>query len=45
MSADATPGRIRRLHEAGAVHYLTKPIDVPRLLEILDEFCAADQPG
>jgi CheY-like chemotaxis protein len=39
MSADATPGRIQRLRDAGAVQYLTKPIDVPTLLGLLDEFC------
>ena len=37
VSADATPRQIERLRAAGARDYLTKPIDVPRFLEILDE--------
>jgi signal transduction histidine kinase/ActR/RegA family two-component response regulator len=37
ISADATPGEIRRLREAGATDYLTKPLDVEKLLHILDE--------
>ena len=37
ISADATAGQIRRLLEAGATDYLTKPLDVERLLRILDE--------
>lgn len=40
VSADATPGQIRRLLSAGAAHYLTKPIDVTELLRLLDEVCA-----
>ena len=37
ISADATPGQIRRLLDAGLTDYLTKPIDVERLLRVLDE--------
>jgi CheY-like chemotaxis protein len=37
VSADATPGHIQRLLNAGALTYLTKPIDVSSLLRILDE--------
>jgi PAS domain S-box-containing protein len=37
VSADATPGRLQRLVSAGAVGYLTKPIDVRELLQFLDE--------
>ena len=37
LSADATPGQIRRLMEAGAADYLTKPLDVRRFLEVVDE--------
>ncbi len=37
VSADATPGRIRRLLTAGATAYLTKPIDVPQLLHLVDQ--------
>jgi PAS domain S-box-containing protein len=36
LSADATPGRIRRLLGAGARAYLTKPLDVRQLLALLD---------
>jgi PAS domain S-box-containing protein len=37
LSADATPGQIERLREQGASEYLTKPLDVTRFLEVLDE--------
>jgi hypothetical protein len=37
LSADATPGEIQRLRAAGATDYLTKPLDVEKLLHILDE--------
>ena len=37
LSADATPGQVQRLLAAGARAYLTKPLDVRRLLTILDE--------
>jgi signal transduction histidine kinase/ActR/RegA family two-component response regulator len=36
ISADATPGQIQRLLAAGARDYLTKPIDVARLMELLE---------
>jgi signal transduction histidine kinase/ActR/RegA family two-component response regulator len=35
LSADASPGQIRRLREAGAAAYLTKPIDLRELLEVV----------
>jgi CheY-like chemotaxis protein len=38
VSADATAGHIRRLLEAGANEYLTKPLDLVRLLEVLDQY-------
>jgi PAS domain S-box-containing protein len=41
MSADATAGRVSRLMEAGAVDYLTKPIDVSRFLGVIDRWCGA----
>ena len=44
MSADATAGRVSRLLEAGAVDYLTKPIDVTRFLAVIDQWCAATAP-
>jgi CheY-like chemotaxis protein len=37
LSADATPGRIRRLLDAGAADYLSKPLDVRRFLDVVDE--------
>ncbi len=36
LSADVTPGRIDRILDAGAVGYLSKPVDVPRLIDYLD---------
>jgi PAS domain S-box-containing protein len=35
VSADATPTQIHRLLEGGAVEYLTKPLDVRRLLGVM----------
>jgi len=40
ISADATPGQIRRLLDAGARDYLTKPIEVSRFFQVVDTFCA-----
>ena len=37
ISADATPGTIVRVRNAGARHYLTKPIDVEEFLQALEE--------
>ncbi len=36
VSADATPGRIRRMLSLGVEEYLTKPIDVEALLKVVD---------
>jgi signal transduction histidine kinase/CheY-like chemotaxis protein len=36
VSADATEGRVRRVLDAGAADYLSKPIDVRKLLELVD---------
>jgi DNA-binding response OmpR family regulator len=36
LSADATEDRIRRLVAAGARTYLTKPLHIGRLLEVVD---------
>jgi signal transduction histidine kinase/ActR/RegA family two-component response regulator len=36
VSADATPGQIRRMRELGAADYLTKPLDITRFLQVLD---------
>jgi PAS domain S-box-containing protein len=38
ISADATGPQIERLRAAGAWDYLTKPINVPRFLRLLDRF-------
>jgi CheY-like chemotaxis protein len=35
LSADASPGQVRRLREAGAAAFLTKPIDLQELLEVV----------
>ena len=35
LSADATPGTIRRLIARGAAHYLTKPLDLRELKQVL----------
>jgi PAS domain S-box-containing protein len=36
ISADAMPGQIERLRQAGARDYLTKPLNVNRFIELLD---------
>ena len=41
VSADATPTQIRKLMAAGAMAYLTKPIDVRRFLALMDETLTA----
>ena len=41
LSADATHAQIDRLLAAGATHYLTKPIDVAELLDVIDRSLAA----
>jgi signal transduction histidine kinase/DNA-binding NarL/FixJ family response regulator len=40
LSADATPGVIRRLLADGALAYLTKPLDLAEFGELLDSFAA-----
>jgi PAS domain S-box-containing protein len=42
LSADATPGQLERLIAAGAADYITKPIEVRRFLELVDDYL--DQP-
>jgi signal transduction histidine kinase/ActR/RegA family two-component response regulator len=37
LSADASPGQIQRLREAGAATYLTKPLDLRQLLDAVAE--------
>jgi len=36
LSADATPGQVRRFRDAGANEYLTKPLDLKLLLALID---------
>ncbi|WP_135077178.1 PAS domain-containing hybrid sensor histidine kinase/response regulator [Terasakiella sp. SH-1] len=38
ISADAMPASIKGGMEAGFDRYLTKPIDIPNLMQVLDEF-------
>jgi len=45
ISADATPKQIERLLGAGARAYLTKPLDVRKLLALLDETLGAPGPS
>jgi PAS domain S-box-containing protein len=37
VSADATPGQFKRLMDAGARNYITKPIEVPHFYRVVDE--------
>jgi PAS domain S-box-containing protein len=43
LSADATPAHMRRVLASGARAYLTKPLDIPRVLDTLDRLLAARQ--
>jgi CheY-like chemotaxis protein len=43
LSADVRPGPIQRLLEQGARAFLTKPLDVKELLELLDAVAAERQ--
>ena len=43
LSADATESQIRHFREAGAADYLTKPLDLRRLLALLDEHLGEDE--
>jgi CheY-like chemotaxis protein/anti-sigma regulatory factor (Ser/Thr protein kinase) len=44
VSADATPGQMRRLRERGAADYLTKPLDITRFMQVLDGAIEPRQP-
>ena len=44
VSADAMPAQVRRFLDQGAREYLTKPIDVKRLLRVIDECLWPDRP-
>ncbi len=41
LTADATAGQVQRLLSAGAAAYLTKPLDVSKLLSVVDEMLAS----
>jgi CheY-like chemotaxis protein/anti-sigma regulatory factor (Ser/Thr protein kinase) len=45
LSADATPGQIQRLMDAGARDYLTKPINVANCLALVDTVFATSSTG
>ena len=38
ISADAMPQQLEKLLKAGAKYYLTKPLDVPELLRVIDRY-------
>jgi CheY-like chemotaxis protein len=40
LSADASPAQARRLLAAGALRYLTKPVDLHDVVGLLDEVAA-----
>jgi len=40
VSADATPGRTRRLLEMGVSEYLTKPLDLDLFRSVINQLCA-----
>jgi signal transduction histidine kinase/CheY-like chemotaxis protein len=42
VSADATPGQIRRMLALGADDYLTKPLSLPRFLEVVGAIVERD---
>jgi CheY-like chemotaxis protein len=41
LSADATPGQVRRLLAEGAHSYLTKPLDVAELRQLVETVAGA----
>jgi signal transduction histidine kinase/CheY-like chemotaxis protein len=43
VSADATPGQIRRMLELGAAEYLTKPLEIPQFLEVVDRLLGVEE--
>ena len=45
LSADATPGQAQHLLAGGAVAYLTKPLDVTKLLRLIDQHLCAPKAG
>jgi signal transduction histidine kinase/response regulator RpfG family c-di-GMP phosphodiesterase len=45
LSADATPGQIHRLKAAGAREYLTKPLDVKQIIDLLEDTLRPEWPN
>lgn len=45
LSADATPGQVERLTSAGAHAFLTKPLDVQELLDLIDTAARSAHPA
>jgi len=45
LSADATPGQVRRVMASGAAAYLTKPLDLGKVLNTLDQMLTSAPPG
>jgi CheY-like chemotaxis protein len=45
ISADATAAQIARIMAMGARNYLTKPLDLPQLLFVIDEILSAPAHG
>lgn len=42
ISADATVGQLRKLRQAGAFEYLTKPLDIDRFVHVLEILLPSD---
>jgi CheY-like chemotaxis protein len=42
VTADATPGLVRRVKEAGAARCLTKPLDIKEVLQVIDDLLKKD---
>jgi CheY-like chemotaxis protein len=45
LSADVMPDQLRAAKERGFVDYLTKPLEVARLLKVLDAFVSPKDEG
>jgi PAS domain S-box-containing protein len=45
LSADALPAQTRRLKAAGAIAYLTKPIDIGQVMRTIDDSLGGPAPG
>ena len=45
VSTDATPARIEQARQQGAEHYLTKPLNVAHVLQVLDELLERHDTG